>query len=51
VYLADRGTPYPECYNRELVALAMSREYPLHLALTGNWALPAGAFKNCGGPG
>jgi hypothetical protein len=29
----------------------MSRDYPLHLALTEDWTLPPGAFKNCGGPG
>ncbi len=50
VDLADRGTPYPDCYNPELVALAMSRHYPAHLALTDNWFLPPGAFKHCGGP-
>jgi hypothetical protein len=50
VDLADRGTPYPECYDRELVALAMSRDHQRHLALTDDWTLPAGAFKNCGGP-
>jgi 3'-phosphoadenosine 5'-phosphosulfate sulfotransferase (PAPS reductase)/FAD synthetase len=51
VELANKGTPYPECHNQKLVALAMGRSYPAHLALTGNWTLPAGAFKNCGGPG
>jgi 3'-phosphoadenosine 5'-phosphosulfate sulfotransferase (PAPS reductase)/FAD synthetase len=50
VDLANRGTPYPECYDPELVALAMSRDYPAHPALTDNWTLPAGAFKHCGGP-
>ena len=50
VDLADRGTPYPECNNPELVALAMGRDYPAHLALTDNWTLPSGAFKHCGGP-
>src|SRR5262249_58468063 len=44
VDLADRGTPYPDCCNHELVALAMSRAYPAHLALTDHWTLPAGAF-------
>jgi 3'-phosphoadenosine 5'-phosphosulfate sulfotransferase (PAPS reductase)/FAD synthetase len=48
--LADRGTPYPDCCNHELVALALGREYPAHLALTGDWTLPPGAFKHCGGP-
>jgi 3'-phosphoadenosine 5'-phosphosulfate sulfotransferase (PAPS reductase)/FAD synthetase len=50
VDLADRGTPYPQCYNPELVALAMGRNYPAHLALSDNWMLPPGAFKHCGGP-
>jgi 3'-phosphoadenosine 5'-phosphosulfate sulfotransferase (PAPS reductase)/FAD synthetase len=50
VDLADKGTPYPECFNREFVALAMSRHYPAHLALNDNWTIPAGAFKHCGGP-
>jgi hypothetical protein len=50
VDLADKGTPHPGCYNPELVALAMGRTYPAHLALTDNWTLPAGAFKDCGGP-
>ena len=51
VDLADKGTPYPECSNQELVGLAMSRHYPPHLALSDNWTLPPGAFKHCGGPG
>jgi 3'-phosphoadenosine 5'-phosphosulfate sulfotransferase (PAPS reductase)/FAD synthetase len=50
VDLADRGKPHPACYNSELVALALSRHYPAHLALTDNWTMPPGAFKNCGGP-
>jgi hypothetical protein len=50
VDLANQGTPYPECHHQELVALAMRRDYPAHLALTDRWALPAGAFKRCGGP-
>jgi hypothetical protein len=50
VDLADKGTPYPPCHNRELVALALGRDYPARLALTDNWALPPGAFKCCGGP-
>jgi 3'-phosphoadenosine 5'-phosphosulfate sulfotransferase (PAPS reductase)/FAD synthetase len=49
VDLADRGTPYPQCHNSELVALAMGRNYPAHL-LSDNWTLPPGAFKHCGGP-
>jgi 3'-phosphoadenosine 5'-phosphosulfate sulfotransferase (PAPS reductase)/FAD synthetase len=50
VDLADRGTPYPECSNQELVGLAMSRHYPPHLAVSDNWTLPPGAFMHCGGP-
>jgi hypothetical protein len=50
VQLADQGMPYPECHNRELVALAMDRSYPAHQALTDSWTTPAGAFKHCGGP-
>ena len=50
VDLANKGTPYPDCYKPELVALAMSRDYPVPLALTDNWTLPPGAFKRCGGP-
>jgi 3'-phosphoadenosine 5'-phosphosulfate sulfotransferase (PAPS reductase)/FAD synthetase len=50
VDLANRGTPYPQCYDPELVALVMGRDYPTHLALTDNWTLPPGAFKHCGGP-
>jgi hypothetical protein len=50
VELADRGTPYPECHDRGLVALAMGRDYPAHLALTDSWRLPPGAFRHCGGP-
>jgi 3'-phosphoadenosine 5'-phosphosulfate sulfotransferase (PAPS reductase)/FAD synthetase len=50
VDLANKGTAYPACHNRELVALAMDRNYPTHLALTDNWTLPPGAFKQCGGP-
>jgi 3'-phosphoadenosine 5'-phosphosulfate sulfotransferase (PAPS reductase)/FAD synthetase len=50
VDLANRGTPYPACHNQELVALALSRDYPAHLALTDNWTMPAGAFNHCGGP-
>jgi hypothetical protein len=50
VDLANKGTPYPECDDPELVALAMGRDYPAHLALTDHWTHAAGAFKHCGGP-
>jgi hypothetical protein len=33
-----------------VVALALSRHYPAHLALTDNWTMPPGAFMRCGGP-
>jgi hypothetical protein len=36
VQRADQGTPYPECDNRGLVALALGRSNPPHLALTDN---------------
>jgi hypothetical protein len=50
VDLADKGTPYAEGYNRELMALAMGRDYPAHLALTDEWTLLTGAFRHCAGP-
>ncbi len=50
VDLADKGTPYPACCDRELVALAMGRTYPLDQIKTDAWTMPAGAFKHCGGP-
>jgi hypothetical protein len=49
VDLADKGTPYPECSNQGLVALALGRDYRRHLAPTDDWKLPPGAFKHCGG--
>ncbi len=48
--LANRGTPYPQCYDQELVALAMGRDYPADAILTAKWTLPPGAFKHCAGP-
>jgi 3'-phosphoadenosine 5'-phosphosulfate sulfotransferase (PAPS reductase)/FAD synthetase len=50
VDLADKGTPYPECSDRKLVALALSRDYPRDQIKTDAWTLPPGAFKHCGGP-
>jgi len=50
VDLADKGTPYPQCRDEALVNLAMHREYPADAILTDAWALPAGAFRHCGGP-
>jgi hypothetical protein len=51
--LADRGTPYPNCSDPDLVKLAMGRDYPAELARLPEgtpWAVPAGAFCRCGGP-
>lgn len=49
---ADRGTPFPPCNNAELVALALSEQYPERLARVKqtDWVLPPGAFKRGGGP-
>ncbi len=50
---ADRGTPLPGAADRELVALAMGREYPDAMVLVPEgeeWVLPIGAFRVCGGP-
>ena len=50
--LADRGTPYPACNDTNLVALAMSSDYPADQVFVpdGTWRLPPGAFKRGGGP-
>lgn len=51
--LAERGTPYPQCYDADLVALAMSDDYPADQVLLPageEWELPAGAFRRGGGP-
>lgn len=50
--LADRGTPYPACDNPDLVALAMSSDYPADQVVVppGEWRLPAGAYQRGGGP-
>jgi len=50
VQLADRGTPYPLCDDERLVNLAMHWEYPLDQIKTDAWELPAGAYRQCGGP-
>ena len=53
VQLADRGTPYPDCYNHDLVALAMSKSYPRDKIIVPpgqDWKMPVGAFRHCGGP-
>lgn len=49
--LADKGKPYPQCQDADLVALALGHTYtapviaPPHL-----WTLPAGAYSHSGGP-
>jgi len=51
--LADRGTPYPACEDADLVALAMSSEYPadaVFLPAGEVWRPPPGGFKRGGGP-
>lgn len=52
VQLANAGTPYPNCWDAQLVGLAMGEEYPERLALTppDEWVLPQGAYQHCGGP-
>ena len=48
---ADRGTPYPAADDPELVALAMSENYPDELFFvpdSQSWAIPPGAFKGDG---
>ena len=50
---ADAGSPYPECYDDDLVALAMGHQYPENLAFVSDgqeWQLPAGAYRRGGGP-
>lgn len=51
--LADRGTPYPQCGDADLVSLAMSDNNPADQVLVPvgeDWLLPAGAFRRGGGP-
>lgn len=45
--LADQGTSYPCSF--EMLQIATSREYNEPIFVE-NWKLPAGAFKECGGP-
>lgn len=49
--LIRKGKPY-EAITQELTQLATNYEYtmPVLLARNETWKLPAGAFKNCGGP-
>lgn len=50
---ADKGCAFSGTSDPELVALAMSREYPANKVFIPDgqdWQLPAGAFKRQGGP-
>lgn len=48
---ADRGTPHTEVNIEAYRALAMAHDYPESAILAnGEWTLPAGAYKRCGGP-
>ena len=47
--MADRGRSFVEA-PKELVDLAMSRDYSATEVVTTAWQLPAGAFKRDGGP-
>ncbi len=51
--LADRGTPYPQCDDPDLVSLAMSPDYHAEQVFVPEgqpWRLPPGAFRRGGGP-
>ena len=52
VQQADNGKPFSQCSDRDLVNLALSRNYPeSYIAVpAGQWRLPPGAFRQCGGP-
>lgn len=50
IQLADKGTPYAGCDDKELVSLALGNAYPIANARTSAWTVPAGAFGHCGGP-
>lgn len=49
---ANRGASFVENAPDWLVKLAMSHDYPQHEVFVseGEWAIPVGAFKRCGGP-
>ena len=49
IQLADRGTPYPETLDADLVAIALSKEYEQPIFLE-EWNLPAGAYGESHGP-
>jgi hypothetical protein len=52
VQQADSGKPFSQCSDRDLVSLALSRSYPEdNIAVpAGQWRLPPGAYRHCGGP-
>lgn len=47
--VAAQGEPYRECNNRMLVMQALNPLWQQPI-ITDNWNLPAGAFRQCGGP-
>lgn len=49
---AEAGTVFPEVFSdKEQAALALSEEYPEEaVRRSGEWKMPAGAFRACGGP-
>lgn len=47
--MAERGTPYPETRDADLVAIAMSKGYEQPI-FAENWSLPAGAYGESHGP-
>ncbi|PZD70172.1 hypothetical protein C1752_17187 [Acaryochloris thomasi RCC1774] len=47
--LAERGTPYPEANNPELVALALNDKYEQPVIVS-EWKPPAGAYGESNGP-
>jgi len=52
INMADKGQPFIGDKPAELVDLAMGRiPYTLdHFRTQGEWQIPAGAYKRCGGP-
>lgn len=50
VQQADKGKPFAQCADRDLVALALGRHYPQEYITLDPWRLPPGAFARCGGP-
>lgn len=52
VQMADKGTPYPACHDAALASLAMGHAYPADAVRVAPeaWEMPAGAFRQGGGP-